>query len=87
MKIDLIRGKPIMNYLVKEIKIICNNPNPWIKCDMHYFLHELLELFLYNDFSNKEKERRIKELNERIESNVELFSVKCFVEYFDLLHH
>ena len=39
----------------------------------HYFLLEILEIFLYNDFSNKEKERRIKELNERIESDIEPF--------------
>ena len=53
MKIYLIRGNAIMNYLTKETKITCANNQK--KCDMHWFFHELLEIFLYNDFSIIEK--------------------------------
>ena len=87
MKIDIIRGEATMNYLIKKIKIPCENPHPWRKCDMYYFLHLLLEFFYFNDISFKEKKRRIEELNEKIENDIELFSVKYFVEYFDMLHY
>ena len=57
------------------------------KCDLHIFLHELLDSFLYNDLSLTKQKRHIRDLNERIENDIEIFSVKSFIEFFDLVHY
>ena len=85
MKYDVVRAKEINEYLVKKNRIICENLMR--KCDLHIFLHELLDFFLYNDLSLTKQKRHIRDLNERIENDIEIFSVKSFIEFFDLVHY
>ena len=85
MKFDIVRANGSINYLTKKIKTPCENQSR--KCDFHIFLHELLNIFVYNDLSLTHKKRCIPDLNERIGKKIDVFLVKMFLEYFDLVHY
>ena len=84
MKVYLIRGNAIMNCLIKEIKITCGNNKKSATC-IGFCTN--CEKFFFTTTSLSEKKRCIKNLNERIDLDVELFSIKCFFDYFDLINY
>ena len=53
MKFDIVRANAIKNYLIRKIKITCDNPSR--KCDFHLFLHELLDILLFENLSLTQK--------------------------------
>ena len=85
MKFDIVRANGSIDYLTKKIKTPCENQSR--NCDFHIFLHELLNIFVYNDLSLTHKKRCIPDLNERMGKKIDPFLVKMFLEYFDLVHY
>ena len=40
-----------MNYLIRNIGVICQSPSQ--KCLCHYYLHELMQVFVYENLTVK----------------------------------
>ena len=80
MKIGIIRANTIMNYLIRSIHVICQNRSK--SHIFHKFLHELMDIFVYENNSQKsQKSKRVKlkkvkkrkELNKRLDTDNNYF--------------
>ena len=75
MKIEIVRANAIMNYLIRQIEVICENPSE--KCGFHYFLHDLMEIFVYEN-NSLIKKRKVRLLMKKIMLKDEYVTVKDF---------
>ena len=59
MNIEVIKANALMNHLIEKVGVICQSPDQ--KCICYYYLHDLLQIFLYENNSltlKQEKGRR-----------------------------
>ena len=56
MDIEIIKANALLNYLIRKIGVICQNPSQICLC--HYYLHELMQVFVYENNSLTQKKKK-----------------------------